>query len=311
MQKPKFFIVGKPKSGTTALFEFLKQHPSIFLPQFKEPHYFANLNYLPEKLKSRYPLTEKEYLTLFSEAKAEQICGEASTGYLYSSVAAQNIHAFAPDAKIIIIIREPIDFLQSLHLQLLKNRYGETVKDFQKAFALESTRKKGKNIPSQCILPEGLYYSERVKYRDQIKRFYKYFSKEQIKIIIYDDWKKDNVKIYQDILAFLEVDPTFIPIISNYNKGRKVARFKKIIDFSSDLRQNSKYWKIVNQLITLIFPEEELRLKSLSFVKDNLLYSSVKPVNAQFKAELKQAFKPEVIALSNLINKDLISLWDY
>ena len=314
MNKPKFFIVGKPKSGTTALYKFLKQHPSIFLPDFKEPQYFSDLNHLPEKLKSRYPLTEKEYLDLFSEAQPEQICGEASTGYLYSAVAAQNIYTFAPDAKIIIIIREPIDFLESLHLQLLKNRHGETVKDFQKAFALESARKQGENIPSKCISPAGLYYSERVKYTEQIERFNQFFPQEQVKVIVYDDWKRDNLKTYQDILRFLGVDSTFVPIIDRHNKGGKIARAKIVTNFLSDLRQRWEYWKFIKQLAFLIFPNEKSRNKIISLFRenlDNLLYSSAKPIDSDFKKELKKALKPEVIALSELLNRDLVDLWSY
>ena len=314
MKKPTFFIVGNPKSGTTALYNFLKEHLSIFMPQRKELYYFAkDLCRLPDKHMSLYPLTKEEYLDLFCEAEAEQICGEASTGYLYSRVAAQNIHKFEPNAKIIMILREPIDFLQSLHLELLKNSplLGETVKDFQQAIALESDRKQGKKLPPKSIIPEMLYYSEQIKYANLIKRFYKHFPQEQIKIIIYDDWQKNNKKVYQEILYFLEVDDKFEPTIKIFNQGGKKIRFRYLKEFILDLRHGRKYWKPVKQLLTLIFPKEKLRRKIFYLINENIVYSTAKPINDEFKKELKQNFKPEVIALSQLINRDLISLWNY
>ena len=200
------------------------------------------------------------------------------------------------------------------YLQLLKNRHGETVKDFQKAFALESARKQGKNIPSQCILPAGLYYSERVKYTEQIERFNQFFPQGKVKVIVYDDWKRDNLKTYQDILLFLGVDSTFVPIIARHNEGGKVARAKVITNFLSELRERKKYWKIVEQLAFSIFPNAKLRNKVVSLLRknlDNLLYTSAKSIDSEFKKELKQLLKPEVIALSKLLDRDLVALWNY
>src|SRR6266446_5573790 len=109
---PDFFIVGHAKSGTTALYEMLRQHPQIYMPDHKEPWFFARSNPHP------------------------QTNGERSTSYLWSTTAAGRIAEVRPDARIVAIFREPASFLRSLHLQLVTNRH-ETEKDLSKAIALD------------------------------------------------------------------------------------------------------------------------------------------------------------------------------
>lgn len=315
MNKPKFFIIGNPKSGTTALYTFLKKHPSIFMPDFKEPHYFAkDLCCASDRRSSFYPMSEQQYLDLFREAQPDQLCGEASTNYLYSHVAAKEIHAFAPDAKIILILREPIDFLESYHLELLKVMLpteAETVKDFKKALTLESARKIGKQLPGKHEIPELLYYAERIKYVKQIKRFQEYFDEGQIKIIIYDDWKQNNQKVYQDILSFLEVDNSFLPEkFHNYNQGGKIIRFKSMKISLLDLVHGEKYWQPLKVLIKLAIPQQ-FRRAMISWLNQELFFTSSQPLQPELKVKLKSMFKEEVRSLSKILDQDLMNLWEY
>ena len=119
---PDFFIVGNPKSGTTALYEMLRGHPQIFLPELKEPWFFASdmrPRFQPPRSAPPFETLE-DYLTLFDAATPGQRIGEASTAYLWSSTAAARIAELRPDARIIAILREPASFLRSLHMQLLR-----------------------------------------------------------------------------------------------------------------------------------------------------------------------------------------------
>src|SRR5271165_5706185 len=119
---PDFFIVGHAKSGTTALYEMLRRHPEIFMPDSKEPWFFAS------DMRRRFnppgsdgpPETLADYLALFTPAAPGQLAGEASSSYLWSRTAAAAIAAAQPEARIIAILREPASFLRSLHLQLLQ-----------------------------------------------------------------------------------------------------------------------------------------------------------------------------------------------
>ena len=124
MQKPNFFIVGLPKSGTTALHDFLNQHPQIFMSKVKEPHFFCTDFHRESDAFHDSQLffhfrDEETYLKLFSDLTTEKVIGESSTGYLYSKEAAKQIHDFNPEAKILIVLREPTSFLYSVHSQVL------------------------------------------------------------------------------------------------------------------------------------------------------------------------------------------------
>ena len=172
---PAFFIVGHSKSGTTALYEMLKRHPQLFLPDFKEPSYFAADLRPRVKQPVPEPETLEEYLPLFAPALPTQIPGEASSLYLYSREAAGAIARVAPDARIISILREPASFLHSLHLQLVQNRL-EDHKDLALALALERERREGREIPASCYRPQALFYSERVRYVEQLRRYHEVFA---------------------------------------------------------------------------------------------------------------------------------------
>src|SRR3989304_4316577 len=146
-RKPNLFIVGAPKAGTTALHYFLKQHPDIFMSQMKELRFFSkdvqeHDEELYQKSTKRFPSlytnrffklrSEQDYLRHFKGRTTEKIAGESSPGYFHSKVAAKEIHKFNPDAKIIMIIREPIDRVYSQHSQRLWLG-SETIEDFEKA----------------------------------------------------------------------------------------------------------------------------------------------------------------------------------
>ena len=120
---PDFFIVGHAKSGTTALYEMLRPHPEIYMPEVKEPWFLATdmrVRFQPKR-GGVPPQTLEDYLALFADARPDQRAGEASSSYLWSRTAAENIAALQPDAKIIALLREPASFLYSLHLQLVQN----------------------------------------------------------------------------------------------------------------------------------------------------------------------------------------------
>jgi hypothetical protein len=129
--RPNFFIVGAPKCGTTALYEYLRLHPNIFMPQYKEPHSFATDL-------GAYPLIKSPdaYAELFRDACGRHLrVGEASVYYLRSSTAIANIHDFDPEAKIIALFRNPVDLVHALHAQLLYVGE-EVVPDFEAAWRL-------------------------------------------------------------------------------------------------------------------------------------------------------------------------------
>ena len=138
--KPNFFIVGAPKCGTSALYEYLGAHPEIFMSPYKEPHFFGS------DLQQRWRPTKSQYFSCFAKARDEKRVGEASVHYLYSKCAAAEIKEFCPEARIIIMLRDPVEMLYSLHSQSIFSG-NEVINDFEEALEAEADRKLGRRIP--------------------------------------------------------------------------------------------------------------------------------------------------------------------
>jgi len=317
MKKPNLFIVGQQKSGTTALHYFLEQHPEVFMSRPKEVHFFCkDFHKLSRKFhknnaKAFYETQDmKTYLNLFSKAKSEKILGDASPNYIHSRTSANQIYKFDPKAKIIIMLREPSAFVHSLHRQYV-NETSEDIENFEKALEVESDRKKGKKIPYRIRCPTYLYYFERIKYAEQIKRFLKYFPRRQVKIIIFDDFKKNNAKIYKEVLRFLEIDETFAPDfkIVHGSKKPKSEKLNKI--FRNPLLTN-----IPKSILSpRIYDKIQLKVQEL-LMKEGGFEPPVDPI---IKRRLMKKFKSEVVKLNNLLHKedfldkkrDLVKEWSY
>ena len=152
-----FFIAGSPKCGTTALFEYLAAHPSVFMPPCKEPNFFcADID-----TGSRSSLSA--YRTLFAAAPPHTLTGEASALYLYSEVAIPSIMAHNPSAKIIVMLRHPVEAARSLY-GALRSHGHENAADFERAWGLQATRRNGKGLPPGWPDPKTLQYGAIYRY---------------------------------------------------------------------------------------------------------------------------------------------------
>ncbi len=318
---PEFFIVGHAKCGTTALYEMLNSHPGIYMPEYekgagKEPWYFACDNPHPQtgperdiSYTGRSGRTEEEYLSLFAGAREDQIRGEASTSYLWSPVAAQRIAAARPDAKIVGIFREPASFLRSLHLQLLQNHH-ENQKSFRRAVELDADRLQNRNIPPQSHWPRALIYSERVRYVAQLQRFHAVFAPEQILTLIYDDFRADNEGTVKQVLRFLGADDTHgvEPAQVNPTVGVRSVRMD---EWRRSLRRAEgpvmRTMKGVGTAVTT----SRLRKRFYYPLLRRTIYGEPPPPDEEFMLELRRRFKGEVVALSEFLGRDLVSLWGY
>jgi len=219
MKKPNLFIVGAPKCGTTFLYHYLKMHPEIYFPNFKEPHFFGS------DLKRKhgaYNLNENDYINLFKSDK--KIIGEASTLYIFSKNSAKEIYDFNPNAKIIIMLRDLVDLVHSMHSQFLFSG-DEIIEDFEQALDLEKDRISGKNIPNQTTVDNKLFYTSNIMSLPQnINSFIDYFSRKNIKFIFLEEIKKNPEKVYKQTLHFLDVslDKNIIDFkVINKNKSYK------------------------------------------------------------------------------------------
>ncbi|MEL7008345.1 MAG: sulfotransferase [Cyanobacteria bacterium J06588_4] len=306
--KPNLFIVGQPKSGTTALHQFLGQHPEIYMSSIKEPHFFCSDFHLESDRaygKQRFFdfRSESAYLQLFNKAKNVKIAGESSTNYLYSQVAAEKIHNFNPDAKIIIILREPAKYLYSLHSHYVKFTE-ENEPDFLTALSLESKRREEEEfLSSRVTSPSYLYYSQRIQYYQQVKRYCDRFDPKQIKVIIFEEFKSANETIFKEVLEFLEVDSSFTPEYAAVNVNKEV-KFKSI----NSLINNPLVKSISKNILSQEFNE---------FVRDNIVEKFLwhqapkAKMPAAIQAQLREQYRPEVVKISELLALNLITKWGY
>ncbi|HTY95426.1 MAG TPA: sulfotransferase [Solirubrobacteraceae bacterium] len=303
---PGFFIVGHSKSGTTALYEMLKRHPQLFLPDFKEPSYFAADLRPRVKQPVPEPETLAEYLPLFAPALPSQIAGEASSLYLYSREAAAAIARAVPDARIIAILREPASFLHSLHLQLVQNRL-EDHKDLAQALALESERRAGRAIPASCYRPQALFYSERVRYLEQLRRYHAVFPREQVLVLIYDDFRTDNAGTVRTVLRFLGVDPDAeLPAVeanpSVAVRSLRLDAFRHRLGGGANAPQRSGEAP----------PTLGGRARRLvGRAARRALYESPPEPDERLMCELRRNLEGEVRSLGEYLDRDLVTLWGY
>ncbi len=295
MKKPDFFIVGAPKSGTTAMDSYLGKHPDVIMAHPKELHFFgSDLNY-------SYPGPSLEqYRSSFANAKDGKLLGESSVWYLYSKLAASEIKEFSPDAKIIIMLRNPVDMLYSQHCQFLYNG-NEDIISFEKALEAEEKRKNGLLIPKSATLPEGLYYKETVKYFEQVKRYLEIFGRENVHIIIFEDFKKDTALSFRDTLVFLGLDDNSMIDLNIINPNKKV-RFKIIRELLSDLPD---YLRLPVRMLMPI----TLKSRLIELLRRlNIRYVPRPDMPPELRGRLNEEFRADIEKLSSLIDRDL-SFW--
>jgi hypothetical protein len=224
--KPNLFIVGAPKCGTTAWYEYLRGHPDIFFPAMKEPHHFLGDFPGYPQISSR-----DEYLALFEASGQAAVVGEASPHYLYAATAAEQIFAFNPEAKILIFVRDHADYLQSLFNQYLYNGM-ECLRDFRTAWALSGKRDSG-NVPRHFTEPAMLNYRSAAAFSEQVERYFRLFPAELICVFHMRDWVENPRRAYVEILAFLGVEDdgrTGFPRVNEAHRHRIKSVVKLVQD---------------------------------------------------------------------------------
>jgi hypothetical protein len=307
---PDFFVVGQPKSGTTALYEMLRRHPAIFMPAGKEPWFFAHE--LHERTPPRpegTPATLAQYRALFAAARSGQRVGEASALYLWSRTAAREIAAVAPEARIVAILREPAALLRSLHLQFVET-YVETEGDLRTALALESERRAGREVPRHTYWPQALLYSEHVRYVEQLRRYHELFGRERVLVLIYDDFRADNAATVRRVLRFLDVDDTapIEPVEANPTVHPRSQRLHELLHAVSV--GHGPLSRAVKGSVKALTPTG-LRRSVRDAAQRRIVFATPPPPDAQLMAELRHRFKGEVVALSEYLGRDLVGLWGY
>jgi Sulfotransferase domain len=291
----------------------LKGHPQIYAPPNKEPYFLADELRPPAATPRSFghtPAGIEEYLSLFAPAQPEQRTGEASAPYLWSRTAAMRIAEMQPDARIIAILREPASFLYSLHLQLVQI-YIEPETDFHRALALEESRRAGRDLPENLLWgPHGTLYSEYIRYVEQLRRYHDRFASEQVLVLVYDDYRRENEATVRKVQRFLEVDDTQPITVKESNPSVRV-RSQRMHSIVHALASGDGPLPRTVQAAARRLAPPQLGRQSAVAIRNRLLFSSPREPDAQLMLELRRRYRGEVEALSEYLGRDLVRLWGY
>ena len=289
---PDFFLVGAPRSGTTALCNYLRAHSEVFISSPKEPT-FVGRDLVPK----RFP-TLATYRALFANTGGARRVGDCSVAYLASEFAAEEIHAFNPRASVMMILREPVEMIHSLHLKHYLMGI-EPCRRLEDALAAEAGRlASGVGVPSG-VCPKVIALRHRATYSPQVKRFLEKFGPEQVKLFRFDDFQSDPQKIFQEVCRFLRVRDDVSLAAKPHNVGRSVrnARWHEFLT-------RSPRWAQAVARVALPFPVLRKNLQQ-RLMKRNQHAGKPAPLSAELRARLKRELASEVDELSRLTGWDL------
>ena len=283
MSYPDFFIVGGSRCGTTSLYSYLKQHPDVFLPERKEPHYYSSqstpLPYWLLPLKSI--ITKQDYLQLFEDSKENMIVGDASSTYLMNLDAPKLIFEDNPNAKIIISLRNPIDRTYTAYLA--QYRSGNEKRSFGESIRRDFSAITGEELQRQSALNSDYY--------EYVKNYYHYFPKEHIKIIIFEEFIKNPKQTMKELLHFLNLSTELNIKYEQYNE------FKFPKNEVSKAIVNNRF--IVNISLALI----PAKIRHYIFRR---LVTRTKPLMLEKDRDfLKEKYVDGVKKLESLLNRNL------
>ena len=250
--------------------------------------------------------TPDKYFASFSGSESAKRRGEASGWYLWSRRAAEEIRAYRSDARIVAMLRNPIEMLPSLHSQYLFDEL-EDLGDFGEALAAEADRRRGKRIPpNNRGEPWRLFYRDIVCFSEQLERYATAFGWAQLHVIVFDDLRKNPYATYRGVLDFLDVDTAFVPDLGviNPNKRTRSRRLKatmlRTIDPSSPIRRVGTRAIPVHALRSAILKHGVTTLERM-----NTSFTPRPPLPPQVRANLASELVPEIHRLGELLGRDL------
>jgi hypothetical protein len=293
---PNFLIIGAAKSGTSALYRYIRQHPSIFMSPLKEPHFFGFENAPPNTQGPKDYVNNaitniSDYKKLFANVTTETAIGEASPTYLQLPRAVERIYHYIPNVKLIAILRQPADRAFSAYMHVVRDQR-ETAPTFQ-----EGLRREQERITANW--GSIWHYTKAGHYYPQLKRYYDCFSPQQIRVYLHDDFVANPLTVIYDIFNFLEVDNSFIP-------------YMQLKANVSGVQKSRLYYFLTNTLFNKPNPiryiarhiiPEETRWRFTTNIRNRNLIKQAIP--SDVRAELTEKFRPDILKLEQLIDRDL------
>lgn len=282
--RPNFFIVGAAKAGTSTLHDCFGRHPQIFMSALKEPNYFAEDLDLPYRVSDA-----DEYCAMFEAGRDRPVRGESSASYLLSERAAENIRRFAPEGRVLISLRNPVDSFISHHVEA--RRWGtEPRRDVNQAL------REFLEAPAGSTRRQGPPYDRILRYAEQVERYLEVFPPDSLRVVLFEEWTSDPDLVLGSILAFLHVEPIDVPPVRQIRPAqqfRSTALQRLIMTGPGWLRPT---------------PERRVRRRTLELLyRANRDPRPTPPVDLELRRQLTEYVAPEVDRLRSLLGRDLPS----
>lgn len=276
---PDFIVIGAGKAGTTSLYDYLNQHPQIYLCPKKETFFFTDEKYRSSHLKYGAVQTRDEYEALFLASLEEKIVGEISTTYYFRPESAQLIRAALPEVKIIAILRNPIERAFSAYQMHVNN--GSETRSFADVID-----------PSIKYVRNGFYYK-------QLRTYYEVFDHSKIKILFYEDYCADSSTFLSSIFAFVGADSSFMPDTSRRNR---VGGVPKRLWVKKLLAENNPLRATVAKVLRSFMPSAtRKRIREYLLNKNTVRIS----LDRENYAKLAEIYREDILKLQMLVDRDL------
>ena len=296
MTLPNFLMIGAQKAGTTAIHAYLSQHPQVFTSEFKEPGFFAfeggRLSFAgPNVRPERYNVRDIErYKQLFRKVGNRPRAGEASTIYMYVPQAAERIRHYIPNAKLIAVLRDPVDRAYSAYRHLVRD--GSESLSFEEGLAAEPSRMAANWRPGYHYKQLGFYYA-------QLRRYFELFSREQIAVYTYDEFKADPQALLKSMFVFLDIDPDFQPDMSVRHNVSGIPKSRLL---HAIIGRPSRAKDLAKRLL----PAGAKRLHA-TLMSRNIQVSEPK-IARHTEQALREEYREDLLRLESLLGRDL-SAW--
>lgn len=297
MTLPNFFVIGAAKSGTTALYHYLGQHPQIFLPIVQEPNYFAFGQQANDYVgPGGSPAPERtigeaeEYEALFAGSGAISARGDISPLYLYVPGTAERLKDAVPDAKVLVILRNPVDRAYSAYMHACRDAR-EPISSF-----LDAVRRE----PQRVAANWGFLwrYTDMGFYSHRLARYYSVFPSRQVLVLLYDDLVIDAVDVCRRIASFLHVDFAFTPRVDVRYNVSGIPRSR----LAHNLLGRSELIKTAARVLSPYIGYDRLRRLQASLQTRNLQEHRM---SVEARSHLLALFEEEIDRLSSMIDRNL------
>jgi hypothetical protein len=290
-----FFILGAAKCGTTALFEYLSRHPGVFMPPCKEPNFFCT-----DLRTFSNVATSEEYDALFAPSPPHALRGEASAMYLFSRVAISRIIAHNPAAKVIVMLRNPIEAARSFHAAAWGHGH-EDVADFEEAWRLQDERRAGRRLPPRWPDPETLQYGLLYRYAPQVRRVLQHFPRRQCLFLIYEEFFAAPGAHLRLVVEFLGLAPRAAQ--DSFSVVNPTVRPRSAL-LARLMRRPPGWLRVAAAPLRRI--AHALGLHPLrALLRVNMVTGGKSPMREAFRAELVGYFADDVVELEQLLGRQL------